>query len=201
MDVVAATESLSLNGNMPIWLLMGMGVMACMYLTVRPRKKDPLAGGAPVRSSLAQQKALERDMQHVIVELSDLTRQMSAQLETRAAKLELLIRDADERIAELRATHAAALAPVSSAVVAVAEAAPRPQAAAPAAEPVPAMRLVKDPEDRFSEDRWNDVYLAADAGHSIAEICRTLGRPRGEVELILALRPKPRKVEATAAVG
>lgn len=189
MDVVAATEPLSFAANAPAWLLMGCAVMAVMYMMMRPRKKDPLANGGIVRSSLAQQKALERDMQSVIVELHDLTRQMSAQLETRAAKLEILIRDADERIAALadataRAPAAAVAAPITGPVLAV----------EPAAEPVRSMRLVQD-----SEDRWNDVYRHADEGASITEICRTLNRPRGEVELILALRPKPRKVEA--AVG
>ena len=183
MDVVAATESTAFAGNPAVWLLLGMAVLGVMYLTARPRKKDPLARAAPPRASLAQQKALERDMQHVIVELSELTRQMSAQLETRAAKLELLIRDADERLAALAEANAAAV---------VVEAKPEPAAA----EPVRNMRLVQD-----SEDRWNEVYHHADAGMSIGEICRTLNRPRGEIELILALRPKPRKVESAVAVG
>lgn len=183
MDVVAASEPLSFAANAPAWALMLLAVITVIYLMMRPRKRDPLAGAGPMRSSLAQQKALEHDMQSVIVELNELTRQMSAQLETRAMKLELLIRDADERIAALGDANARAM-PVAA------------EAATPsmviAAEPVRAMRLVHD-----SEDRWNDVYHHADAGASIGDICRTLNRPRGEVELILALRPKDR----AAAVG
>lgn len=193
MDVVAATQNVSITGNMPALLLMGGAILAVWYLTARPKKKkDPLAADAPARTSLAQQKALERDMQHVIVELSDLTRQMSAQLETRAAKLELLIRDADERILQLREATAAAPALAAAPTLTIVESKPEP-----AAEPVK-MRLVQ-PD---SEERWNDVYHHVDAGKSIAEICRTLGRPRGEIELILALRPKPRTpAEPAVAVG
>jgi hypothetical protein len=171
---------------------MGMAVLAVVYLTARPRKKkDPLAYAAPMRSSLAQQKALERDMQSVIVELHDLTRQMSAQIETRAAKLEILIRDADERLAALAEANANAPALATDAAKLAA-----------AAEPVRAMRLVKD--EPSSEDRWNEVYRLADDGATIGEICRQLNRPRGEVELILALRPKPRAaavIEPAVAVG
>lgn len=184
MDVVAATEPLAFSGNGAAWLLMGMACLAVMYLTVRPRKKkDPLAHSSPMRSSLAQQKALERDMQNVIVELHDLTRQMSAQLETRAAKLEILIRDADERLAQL------------AQAMPVADSSAKPQAA----EPVRAMRLVQD--EPSSADRWNEVYRLADDGASIGEICRQLNRPRGEVELILALRPKPRAEASEPAVA
>ena len=186
MDVVAAAEPLSFSANAPAWLLMGCAVMAVMYMMMRPRKRDPLAGGGIVRSSLAQQKALERDMQNVIVELSELTRSMSAQLETRAAKLEILIHDADGRIAALARANADApvAPPVTGPILAT------------AAEPVRSMRLVQD-----SEDRWNDVYRHADEGASITEICRSLNRPRGEVELIMALRPKPRHAESAVAVG
>src|SRR4051812_8523479 len=88
-------------GLSPSWLLLGLSVCAVIYFTLRPRKKDPLSH-TPFRTSLAQQKSLERDMQNVIVELSEMTRQMSAQLETRAAKLEQLMRDADAKLAELR---------------------------------------------------------------------------------------------------
>ena len=191
MDVVAATEPLSFSsGNAPAWLLMGMAVLTVMYLMMRPRKRDPLASASANRSSLSQQKALERDMQNVIVELSELTRSMSAQLETRAAKLEILIRDADERLA--------ALAEANAHRGPLIETKPNASTAVPtiAAEPVRSMRLVQD-----SEERWNDVYHHADQGMSIPEICRTLNRPRGEIELILALRPKPRSETSAVAVG
>jgi len=38
---------------------------------------------------------VERQMQSLLVELSEMSRQISAQLDTRSAKLELLIKEAD----------------------------------------------------------------------------------------------------------
>ena len=200
MDVAAAADTLSFNSsNSPAWLLMGMAVMAVLYLTVRPRKRDALSGTPTF--SLGQQKMLERDMQNVIVELSELTRQMSAQLETRAAKLELLIRDADERVAILEAaTRAAAARPAALTIAGLGDHA-IPELAAPPATPV--VRTMRLADDSTSADRWNDVYRHASEGQSAREIARATGRPQGEIELILALRPKPRNVESTevAAVG
>src|SRR5687767_13769116 len=89
------------------WLLILMGALLLLYLAVmRPalrRRRDPLekgpSSGAP---SLSQQRSVERQMQNLLVELSDMARQISAQLDTRAAKLELLLKDADEKIDRLR---------------------------------------------------------------------------------------------------
>ena len=201
---LAATDTMSFGNNSPAWLVMGMAVMAVLYLTVRPRKRDGLSGTP--KFSLSQQKMLERDMQNVIVELSELTRQMSAQLETRATKLELLMRDADERIVTLEAATAAANArPVTLTLASVGgDAMPMPTSlSAPtplATTPVRGLRLA---DDSTSADRWNDVYRHASEGKTAREIARSTGRPQGEIELILALRPKPRTVDATdvAAVG
>ena len=52
------------------------------------------------------------------------------------------------------------------------------------------MRLVSD-DVSHTEDRWAEVYRLGDEGLTLSEISRRLARPNGEVELILALRPKP----------
>lgn len=171
------------------WLILGASVVAVIYISMRPKKrKDPLAGSDTFRPSLAQQKALERDMQHVLVELSEMTRQMSAQLDTRAAKLELLIRDAEEKIQQLRdatlAHRPEATTDVSAAMaLAAANAAPGTHRLN--------LRLVKDTvPPPPTEDRWIEIYRQADAGSTAGEIAAKMSRPRGEIELILALRPK-----------
>ena len=41
-------------------------------------------------------------MQNVLVELSNMARQITSQLNTRAAKLELLLQEADQKIAQLQ---------------------------------------------------------------------------------------------------
>lgn len=160
------------------WLLVCAGALTLVYAVMRPgfrKKNDPLAKSPP--SSLAQQRAVEREMTHLLVELSEMARQVSAQLDTRAMKLELLIKEADEKIARLQA-----LSPEETQqVMAAAESAlsahashELPRAAAPAAV----------------ESRYQSIYELADQGASAVDIARQLDRPRGEIELILALRAK-----------
>jgi hypothetical protein len=144
------------------WILYGVVMFLIAYMVIRPmmkRKKDPLEKSA-VPSSLAQQRSVERQMQNILVELSEMSRQITAQLDTRAAKLELLIKDADERIAKLQAS-----VPVSD---------------APFAPRLPAEPVV-DP-------RYAEVYSLADQGRSATEIAAALNQPYGEIDLILKLR-------------
>ncbi len=117
----------------------------------------------PVRRapSVPQGEArIRRDMEELLVELQDLSRKISAEIDTRFAKLEAVLRDADRRIAVLnrlsRETSAKAGGPVA------------------------------EPESH--EARHAVVYELADAGFSPVEIARDLGRTPGEVELILNLR-------------
>jgi hypothetical protein len=180
-------------GVEPAWIVLASAVLFVIYLTLRPKRRDPLAS-QPFRTSLVQQRALERDMQNVIVELSEMTRQMSAQLETRAAKLEQLMRDADAKIVELQeAAKTARQTEALTEIIAEVNAA----AGVSAGSARPAMRLVSDASDH-SEDRWAEVYRLGDEGLTLPEIARRLSRPKGEVELILALRPKPAAQPASA---
>jgi hypothetical protein len=145
---------------------MGIGAILLLYLYFRTRKKkkDPL--DRPFTLSLAQQRSVEREMSNLLVELSEMARQISAQLDTRAQKLELLIKEADEKIAMLKAAAEATPTSENSAV----EILPKPSP--------------YEPDPRHAE-----VYRLADEGRSALEIATQLDRPTGEIELILALRP------------
>ena len=176
----ALTEGIS-----PYWLVGGLATCAVVYLQMRPKKRDPLSS-QPFRSSLSQQKALERDMQNVVVELSEMTRQMSSQLETRYLKLERLIHEADLKAAELQQTI--------DAIAAQADALAPPSTPPPVSRSGrPTLRLVSDANDH-TEERWAEVYRLSDEGLSLVQIARQLGRPNGEIELILALRTKSKVV-------
>jgi hypothetical protein len=162
------------------WALIALATVTVFYaVIIRPamkKKKDPLAR-QPAIGSLSQQRSTERQMQNLLVELSEMTRQISAQLDTRAQKLEMLIQDADERIATLKQLERPAPASQKS--------------LHDWTEPAPAMtRNIPIPEP--AEDQHHAVYALADQGRSAGEIARELDRPRGEVELILALRPAGR---------
>ena len=152
------------------WAVLAIGVAAAAYLLFRARtkKKDPLEK-APMFSSLSSQRVIERQMQNLLVELSEMARQISAQLDTRAEKLQLLIREADEKIKALNQLS---------------------QKSAPSshAETMPANS--HPPNEGGLDPRHADVYTLADQGRSPGQIAQTLGRPNGEIELILALRPR-----------
>ena len=150
-------------------------VVATIYVAViRPffkKKKDPLSR-SPSGARLAQERSVERQMQNLLVELSEMARQISAQLDTRTAKLELLIREADEKIAALRSAGITRAEPNLF--------------TAPEAVSVEVTSPASTIDPRHAE-----IYSLADQGRPPLEIAQQLGRPSGEVELILALRQQP----------
>ena len=150
------------------WTLIIAAVMTILYTVMRPmrRKKDPLAR-KPGSLSLAGQREVEKQMSELLVELEQMARQMTAQLDTRAAKLELLLKEADERIALLQSGGAPTLR-IDSHLVA----------------PAPSIPNIET-------GRHAEVYELADQGLNAHEIARQLDRPYGEIELILALRDEP----------
>lgn len=122
-----------------------------------PRRELEPKPGPPVTAEL------RRDMDDLMVELQELSRKISAEIDTRYAKLEAALRDADRRIAVLNrlARQADPGSPVSAAT------------------------------GSDADSRHTVVYELADAGFTPVEIARDLGRTPGEVELILNLRRKP----------
>jgi hypothetical protein len=164
-------------GELPIpteWIAPIIAFAAVVFVLYRIRKqlkKDPLAR-APVASSLAQQRSVERQMQNLLVELSEMARQITAGLDTRAAKLDALIHEADEKIATLTALQRSI------------------SANPPAAAPPPVAPTAPPPCAYEPDPRHVEVYTLADQGQSPSQIAGQLNRPNGEIELILALRPR-----------
>lgn len=153
--------------------MLGFGAMLLVYMVfVRPKvnkqRRDPLVD-QPFRASVAQQKHAEREMSNLLVELSEMARQITAQLDTRATKLELLIKQADERLEQLEARSSQ-------------QAPPSPWQLPPDGKPTTPTDVV--------DARHAEIYALRDDGKSVDEIAHHLGRPNGEIELILALRPR-----------
>jgi DNA-binding NarL/FixJ family response regulator len=144
------------------WAIVCAAALTVLYAVMRPlkKKKDPLAH--PTNLSLAGQRAVEKQMTELLVELEQMARQMTAQLETRAVKLELLIKEADEKIATLRQVQGSN---------------PRPARI----DSIPGLPAAPD-------TRHAQVYELADQGRSARQIAQQLNRPQGEIELIIALR-------------
>ena len=178
------------------WALVSAAVLVTLYFVMRSgrkKKADPLAR-SPTQAGLSQQRNVERQMSNLLVELSEMSRQITAQLDTRATKLALMIDDADEKAALLQrmlddcraALAAVPLPPATPASPPTAPPPPRP--AEPAAEDAvfaPSLALAD-----ASDARHQQVYALADQGRSASDIARQIDRPHGEVELILALRPR-----------
>ncbi|HEY8748613.1 MAG TPA: hypothetical protein VIM11_11610 [Tepidisphaeraceae bacterium] len=152
------------------WVLIIAATLTIVYAVMRPlrKKKDPLVAKRPV--SLAGQREIEKQMTDLIVDLEKMARQMTSQLDTRAAKLEALLCDADERIAELRSLASASPSNARSGGF-------NPLGSQASAE-----------ADELPDPRHAEVYELAQSGQSAHQIAQRLGRPYGEVELILALR-------------
>jgi hypothetical protein len=127
----------------------------------------------PFSISPAQQRDIERQMNGVLVEMANMARQISAQIDTRAAKLDALIKEADVKIAEMRRLTAGGS-----------------MARAEAPTPPEAMAESKPAQKTADDARHSEVYALANQGLDAVEIARRIGRQRGEVELILALRGK-----------
>ena len=173
------------------YVIMGGAAVMIIYVMTRltkKKKRDPFDTQFQARG-LAQQRSVERQMEGLLVELSNMARQMTAQLDTRAAKLEALIDDADERIARLEAMKKQTPGRPTTFEM-PRETPPEPVMAAPA----PVAEVVAKVDDMAPapviDAQHAEVYRLADEGHDAREIATELGRPSGEIELILALRPR-----------
>ena len=170
---------LAANQSGTTYFIIAVVMLGVIYILMRSRGKgkDPLQQSVP-RMSMTQRRNVERQMESLLVELSQMARQLSGQLDMRAAKLELLIKEADEKLAALAAaTGRGTTTPFEDAAVEAMASTTLPAAEKPV---VPA-----SPPRQHA-----DVYQLADQGHTAQEIARQLQRPSGEVELILALRTK-----------
>jgi len=174
------------------WLLIVAAAVVVVLLLVllwpRVRGNGRRAGEHAPRASdptLSQQRAVERDMQTLMRELSEMARKIGAQLDAKSARLEELIRAADERAERLELSERGDRTERGSSPVDI-------ESNGPLIDPPPSIVLA--PQSRAETDpRHAQVYSLLDQGLSSYQIAERLGRPEGEVELIIALRPRGRE--------
>ena len=95
--IVGEIPELTSRLDMGTWSAFALAVLATVYVIFRARTrkaKDPLER-RPMTAGLAQQRAVERQMSSLLVELSEMAKTISSSLDVRAAKLEALLDEAD----------------------------------------------------------------------------------------------------------
>lgn len=123
---------------------------------VEPAARDP-------------RRALPDDVARWEVRMHDLARDLTGQLDSKIAILQILLRDAHQQIARLES----ATAPGRS------------------ARRSPAANVAAEPANKI-DPRCSEIYRLADDGYSSAAISYETGTPVGEVDLILSVRSASR---------
>lgn len=165
--------------------LMAFGVLVLVMIMIRMLKRN-LSRNTPSREGTPRER-IERiraeasarsPTESFQADAEELTRRLGAILDNKAARLELLIEEADDRLAKLdRACMGASVQTRAVEHDAGGFRAPEPvRAAAP-----------KAPETQVDPTQ-RQIYDLADAGLGPVEIAQRLDQPIGQVELILNLR-------------
>lgn len=175
------------SGMMP--LLLVVCAVFIMIVLLRRHQSGAVSKRGPARDHLAQirdQRKLRNSMDDLLLQVEAVARRVGAEVETRFAKLETVIRDADERINTLRRLseqHRSDAGRAEQPVDADAETTDaNPPVAAPSPEPT------STPDTAVGDPRFERVYALIDSGASTISAAEQLSLPLGEVELILNLR-------------
>src|SRR5213083_1384895 len=118
---MANITSLIAPQNIWPWLLAAAGGVALavlgmlVWLMMRAsRQRDPLSRKESTLS-LAQQRSIERDIAGLMNDLADMARDVGRELDARSARLEQLIREADERLGKIETKSNPPAEPASAA--------------------------------------------------------------------------------------
>ncbi len=189
-SVMAAAETPGGNSALA-GLLMATGVLIITVVMVlrlwKRRRMSAARSAVPIgervgitaANPMTPRQGTDR-MEAVMSEMQELTRLCAAQVENRVARLEMLLREADARIAQLEALTGAEAPAAPEFRVA-------PRVSAPSAPKI------------GSDELSQRVYELADSGLTPASVARELGEHTGKVELILALRQESRRSGAAAS--
>lgn len=135
---------------------------------------------------LSSRREARDDVQHIMIELDRVARQIHGRIDTKFAKLEAVIRHADARIDELSRLLRTAQGK-ETVDTTVASTQPRETVVTP---------------PRADRSPNATIYELADGRIAADEIARRVGKTTGEIELILALRrTKAEGKRAAASAG
>jgi len=176
------------------WALAAIGVtLVTLSLVMGIRKKRrKMSGRVTARETLDRYKAkseVRDDLERVMVEVEEMARRVSAQLDAKTVAIEKLLRDAQTKVEQLNAAierfeRAAAASANGEGKADGADDSPAPGDSVAPAPDTPTPPRAASPQDELSRR----VYALADEGHAAPAIARQLDEHIGKIELILALR-------------
>ena len=177
--MILAASDTPASGLWMFLLVLCLVTLSLMLVRIRQSRR-PVRPKPSIRRELDAMRGrsdLHRSADELLIQLEEMARRINAQVDTKFAKLDRVVMDADERLAKLEAAlgRADRLAIESSASGGCESSGADAQAA-----PVLA--------DHPTDTRHAGVYDLADAGKPPLEIAERLGMPLGEVEVILNLR-------------
>lgn len=175
--------------------VLGLGVvMRSTFRRVGRSRQQPRTSARRVYAGLTEETGARRDVERVMVELDQLARQIHGRIDTRFAKLEAVIRDADQRIDQLSRLlrETKGVPTLDLTVDGETPAGSRSPGAQPSSAPAP--------ETNDTDSRHAAIYRLADSGLSADQIAERVSETVGEVELILALRRTKRDAARPAGL-
>lgn len=178
----------SVGSQIALMAIVVAGLSIYMIATrnrVRKSMNQPRGASRERYEELSRRTQLTRDLEEVMNDLDELARQVNGKLDVRFAKLEAVIRDADERIDQLNRLLRRASGR-DTIDVTVSEDATAGDPAPGGGDVVPPSGT---PDRAVGKDAQHaEVYNLADRGLNAVDIAEQTKRTAGEVELILALR-------------
>lgn len=188
-----SSEILTADGTNTVQLVMIiLGIAALAFLLISTRRRIMNSTRQPAetpREQFARIGGLSRttrEVERVMAELDSLSREIHGRIDTKLARLEKLLRDADQRIALLSQ-------PVDSS----ADRGSRLEVLLEQEEPLDAV----SGDDNTGDATQQSVVRMAEVGRSVLEIAQHVGKTPGEIELMLALHKTRIEGEAGSPAG
>lgn len=182
---MTASVLLGQTGQLPWWgyaLLM----VAIVLVLVLPRKLARRSRILPA-TRLSESDRLRHSMDKLLLELQEVAREVNATIDTKMVVLNQLIEEADRKIAELKKLQSAQT-PSDKLTAPSMVGEPAGPALPPSPQPIRRPAPPMTPEEIKRRQTEAEVFRLAAEGKTRLEIAQMTGMPRGEVELVLALR-------------
>lgn len=177
--MILAASDTPASGLWMVLLVLCLVTLSLMLVRIR-RGRRPVGPNPSIRRELNAMRGrseLHRSADELLIQLEEMARRINAQVDTKFAKLDRVVMDADERLARLEAALSRA-----DRLAAVGSTSGQSESSDAGAQAAPARA------EHPTDTRHAGVYDLADAGKSPVEIAERLGMPLGEVEVILNLR-------------